>query len=207
MIRINGVDKPSTLNTQTSVSQNTYHLADNPNLYEIQRTNNFEFVVTNIDGIVRAGMVGSESSALIQNAQEVLRISVSGTNVPHYTQSPIEVSRGNNTIKYAGTPKFDSNKVTFNDYIGADTKSVLMAWQALSYNTRTQKVGLVSDYKKDCYLCEFTPDYQLVRRWILHGCWVSSISESEYNSESNEMNKISAEIIYDWAEIDVSELV
>ena len=33
-----------------------YHLADNPSLYEPQRTNNFTFIVTDIDNILRVGV-------------------------------------------------------------------------------------------------------------------------------------------------------
>lgn len=206
-IRINGIDRESTLTSKTAAPQNTYHLADNPNLYEIQRSNNFEFIVTDIDGIIRAGMTGTEASAVIANAQEILRLSVSSSSVPHFSQNAIEVKRGNNTLKYAGTPTFDDNEVVFNDYIGADDKSILMAWQALSYNTSTQKVGIATDYKKDCYLNEYSPDYQKVRGWVLHGCWISSLKEDEYNNESNEAKKIQCTITYDWAEIDTSELI
>ena len=186
----------------------TYHLADNPNMYEIQRSNNFDFIVTDIDGIVRAGMQGTEADIVrvIKNAQEVISLSVIKATIPHFSQSPIVVKRGNTTLKYAGVPEFDEGSLEVNDYIGADTKSVLMAWQNLSFNVTTGKVGLVSQYKKDCYLVEYSPDGQVVRRWRLHGCWISRLSEGEYNSENNSKKTISATIQYDRAEIDVSEL-
>lgn len=186
----------------------TYHLADNPNLFEIQRENNFEFVITDIDGIVRAGMQGTEADIIriIANAQEVISLSVTRTSVPHFTQNVIEVRRGNSVLKYAGTPTFNEGSLEVNDYIGADTKSVLMAWQNLSYNVRTEKVGLASEYKKDCYLVEYAPDGQVVRQWRLHGCWISGISEGDYSSEGNGKKTISATIQYDRAEIDVSGL-
>ena len=204
MIRLNGVDRDSTINSVSQVSHGAYVLADNPNLYEIQRTNNFEFIVTDIDNIMRAGAAGTESNAYITNAQEVLRISVNSAFIPHFTQQPIVVRRGNSVQKFAGVPEFQEGQLQLNDYIGADTKAALMAWQALSYNVRTEKVGLVSDYKKDAYLVEYTPDYQEVRRWRLHGCWISSLSEGEYNHESNEKHNITATIQYDRAEIDMS---
>ena len=187
----------------------TYHLADNTNFYEPQRTNNFEFVITDIDGIMRAGMNGDEESNVrfIKNAQEIIRLSVSRSSVPHFTQQPIEIRRGNSVLKYAGVPTFDSGTLSINDYIGADSKSVLQAWQNLSYNVKTEKVGLASEYKKDCYLIEYSPDYQVVRQWILHGCWISGISEDEYNSDGNQKKSITATIQYDRAEIDTSGLV
>ena len=206
MIRINGVDRDTTINQQALQPQGAYHLADNPNLYEIQRTNNFDFVVTDIDNILRAGAIGTEANARITNAQEVLRLSNVSAPIPHFSQGTIEVNKGNTTIKFAGVPKFQAGTVKFNDYIGADTKAALMAWQNLSYNVRTEKVGLASDYKKDAYLIEYTPDYQQVRRWILHGCWVSGLSESGYDNESNNKNTIDCTIEYDRAELDLSDI-
>ena len=206
-IRINGIDVESTINTQTANPQGTYVLADNPNLYEIQRENNFEFIVTDIDNILRAGAQGSETNARIPNAQEVLRISVVSAPIPHFTQNAIEIRRGNSVVKAAGVPTFNSGNLVVNDYIGADTKAVLMAWQNLSYNVTTEKVGLMSDYKKDAYLIEYTPDYQQVRKWRLHGCWISSLSEGEYNQENNGKHQITATIEYDRAEIDMSEVL
>lgn len=184
-----------------------YHLANNPQLFEVQRNNNFEFIVTDIDGIMRAGAIGTESNALIGNAQEVLRLSVTKSFIPHFSQAVVEVKRGNNTMKYAGVPTFDAGSLEFNDFVGADTKSVLMAWQNLTYDIRTEKVGSVAtkNYKKDCYLIEYTPDYQKVRTWIVHGCWISKLSEGEYSAEDGGKHAIQAEIQYDWAEIDLSD--
>ena len=208
MIKLNGQDRESTLNTTNAkqIATGTYHLASNPNLYEVQRTNNFEFVVTDIDNLVRAGALGTENQATILNGQEVLRLSNVSSSVPHFEQNVISVRRGNNEMKFAGTPTFSSGTVRFNNYIGADTISVLMAWQNLSYNVRTEKVGLVSDYKKDAYLIEYTPDLQEVRKWKLTGCWISNITEDEYNSENSDKKKIDVTIQYDRAEIDLTNL-
>ena len=206
-IRINGTDRESTINQNSATPMGTYHLAANTNLFEIQRTNNFEFIVTDIDGIAKAGMLGNETNGTIANAQEIIRLSVSSSSVPHFTQNAIEVKRGNSTMKFAGVPTFQAGQIKVIDYIGAATKEVLMAWQNLSYNIVTEKVGLASDYKKDCYLVEYTPDHQKVRQWKMHGCWVSELSEDEYNSESNDKKQITCKIEYDRAEIDTSEVI
>ena len=204
----------STVEVNDRESYSTYHLARHPELYEVQRTNNFEFIVTDLEGLTKVGegvntspnftTDGSLAGSGLGANSNVLRIAVSSSSVPHFSQDAIEVKRGNNTLKYAGTPKFDSHTVKFYDYIGADAKEILMAWQAKSYNTTTQKVGIASDYKKDCYLKEYTPDWQLVRSWILHGCWIGAIQEDEYDSDSNNVKKINCTINYDWAEIDYS---
>ena len=54
---------------------------------------------------------------------------------------------------------------------------------------------------------EYSPDQQLVRKWRLYGCWISSISEGDYDAESNDKKMISATIEYDKAKIDYDDLV
>lgn len=204
-IRINGVDQQTTINKASNTPHGTYHLAANPNLYEIQRSNNFEFVVMDINNILRAGMP-DEAANRIANAQEILRLSVISAPIPHFQQNAIPVKRGNSTLKFAGVPEFNSGQITVNDYIGADTKAILVAWQNLSYNVQTEKVGLVGDYKKDAYLIEYTPDMQIVRQWKLHGCWISNIDEGSYSFEDNAKHQITVTIEYDRAEIDTTSM-
>lgn len=179
----------------------TYHLGDNPTLYDPQRSNTFEFVVTGIDNLLRAGYDGTEENAYITDAQETLRLSVDSASIPMFSQSTIEIKRGNSTIKFAGTPTFDSGSITVIDYMGADTKSALMAWQALSYNVKTDRVGNAADYKKDCYLLEYTPDFsRIVRQWLLKGCFVSGLSEDAFSMNGGGDKKIiNATISYDRA--------
>lgn len=178
----------------------TYHLADNPVLYDPMRNNTFEFVVTGLDKLLRVGADGSEENAYITNAQEVLRLSVDSASIPMFTQEVIPVKRGNSTIKFAGTPSFASGSLVVNDWIGADSKSALMAWQNLSYNVKTDRVGNAADYKKDCWLIEYTPDYtKQVRQWQLKGCFISGLSEDAYSMSSDGKKTISATIEYDRA--------
>lgn len=206
-IIINGVSQDSTANTVSSIPHGTYHMADNPALYEPQRLNNFEFMVTGLGNqILKAGFDESDSNAYMTDPESVIRLSVKSTSVPHFSQSVIEVRRGNSSLKYAGVPSFSSGSIVINDYIGTDAKMALMAWQNQSYNVKTEKVGLASDYKHDCYLLEYTPDFQLVRTWKLYGCWISELSESTFDSESNSVNQITCTIQYDKAMPDTSDI-
>lgn len=206
-IRLNGVNSPSTIHEISDIPHGARHIADNPNQYEIQRSNNFMFVVPFIEDLLRPGMIGNEDNAYIPAdfAQNALRIAVNSAAVPHFTQEPIVVRKGNTQVRFAGVPTFQAGNFNFVDYIGADIADILQAWQALSYDIRTEKVGLVEDYKRDCYLCVYTPDFQLVRRYIMHGCWVSQLSEGEFSEDNNDKRMIQAQITYDWAEIDRSE--
>lgn len=200
-INLQNVDRPSTLH-EAGDRLGTYYLTDNPKYYEIQRSNNFVFYVS---GLSKAFNIANNKYAQ-DNADDVIKISVNRATVPHFTQSVIPVKRGNNTMKFAGVPEFGSGSIDLNDYIGAGTKDVLLAWQSKSYDVRTEKVGLASDYKKDAYLLEYTPDYQLVRTWKLMGCWISGLSEGEYSHDSADKHIISATIEYDKAWIDISDV-
>lgn len=176
-----------------------YHLSDNPTLYEVQRSNNFEFIVTGIDNILRVGAQPDDENAYINNASQVLRFSVVQASIPMFTQDVITIRRGNSVMKAAGVPSFSSGSLVINDFIGADGKSALMAWQNLSYNVNTEKVGNMADYKKTCFLCEYTPDYKLVRTWKMLGCFVSGLSEDSFSMEDGSKKTITATIEYDKA--------
>ena len=176
-----------------------YHLADNPALYEPQRRNNFRFLITDIDGILRPGATGENDTDSLVNAQKYIDMAVVSQTVPTFTQSVIEIRRGNSVMKAAGIPTFNEGSLVVKDYIGADTKSILMAWQNLSYNVETEKVGRMSAYKKDCYLIEYDPDYKMVHQWLLKGCWISGIQMQEYTNESGDEQSITATIQYDKA--------
>lgn len=192
----------------SAIERGAYHLATIPELVEPQRSNTFEFVITDIDGIRRAAQDDTQSET-ISNAQEVIRMSVKSASVPTFTQNPITIQRGNSTIKLPGTPTFSEGQVVVNDYIGLDGKSVLVAWQNLSYNPKTDKIGTAAAYKKTCYLLEYTPDNEkLVRQWVLQGCWVSGLTMPEFNHEQgNELRTVTATIQYDrgWMEMPDTE--
>ena len=206
MIKLNGVNVPSQINTLTADDstnpKGAYHLANNPELYQPQMTNNFMFVVTDLSNLISVG-----TTNVIENAQEYLKLSVNSATVPHFTQTAGTISRGNTTIKFAGKPEFSDEPITVIDYIGANTKDILMSWQNLSYNVETEKVGLMSDYKKDCYLIEYTPDSQKVRQWILKGCWISGMTEGAYSYDGSDKQQINVTIQYDYAYIDKSGVI
>ena len=179
----------------------TYHLADNPQLYEPARTNNFEFIVTGIDKLLYAGLneENASESDYITTGQETIRMAVVSSSVPHFELGVIDIKRGNNTMHAAGVPTFSEHTLVLNDFIGARTKSVLLAWQALAYDVQTEKVHRMSKYKKDCTLVEYSPDGEMIRYWEMKGCWISALSEGEFSNETNDKKTVTATVIYDRA--------
>lgn len=179
-----------------------YHIADNPELYEPARSNNFVLLINGLDDLIAAGIDPEYATEndFIANAQETLAISVIASSVPHFELSSIDVKEGNNTVHFAGTPTFNNQTIKCNDYIGARTKDILLAWKNLAYNVETQKVNLASNYKKTCQLVEYTPDYdEVIRVTDIYGAWCRSVTEGDFDNENNSKREVSAEIVYDYA--------
>lgn len=188
-----------------------HYLADaiktsNPKMFEPARSNNFRFYVQGLGGLLRAGYQGQESNAYLpENADETLEFSVKSVTLPTFSQGVISLRRGNAVMKAAGLPDFTDGSLVIDDFIGADGKSILMAWQNLSYNVNTQMVGYMSDYKRDCYLIEFDPNYKVVRTWKLYGCWISSIQQDGFDHDSGDKRLITATVTYDWAKMEMPD--
>lgn len=187
-----------------------YHLATRPELYEPQRENSFQFIVTGLNGLTRPGMSGDEENSDMGGdiyVQEVLKLSVVSWNgTPTFSQEEVAVQLGNSTIYFAGKPSFSEGTLTLNDYIGADDKVMLQAWQNLSYNLTENAVSSVAltNYKRTCYVVEMTPEMKEVRRYVLEGCWIKSLDFGTYTYESGGKKTVAATIRYDRAYLDVS---
>ena len=186
-----------------SNSLSAQHISANLANYEAARSGFFSLIVDNIDNIVRASYTGEHSAAAnsdkIAQAQEILKLNVVKAPVPHFSLQKQQYRRGNDVVTFAGVPEFTDGSIVVDDVVGMDTKSILMAWQGLAYNVHTRKGGRMKDYKRDCTLCEYTQDFELVRSWKLYGCWVRNITEGDFDKENDGKRQVTAEIVYDRA--------
>ena len=182
-------------NTRTDIS--AYHIAANPDLFEVQKSNAFKFIITGLDNLVNP-----ITGEVITNAADTLKQSVFSFDPPSFSQQPIEVRMGNTVSKTAGTPVFSDGTLSLHDFVGVATYDVLYACQALSFNIKTGRVGLASEYKKTAYLLEYTTDFsKIVRVWKLYGVFVSGLKKDGFDNSSNAQEvKIQCSLSYDWAE-------
>lgn len=182
-----------------------YHISADPTDYEVARTNFFTLVVHDLDGITSAEYSSSFGEATeadrFANAQDVIKLSVTSFDVPHFQLGVHEIRRGNSVVKYAGTPTWNAGSLVATDYVGIKTKDVLMAWQAKAYDVITDRGGRMKDYKHLATLYEYTPDYTEVRHWDLYGCWISNIQEDPFDITSDGDKKVTCEFQYDRAEM------
>jgi hypothetical protein len=187
------------------------HICANLASYEAARSGFFTFIVDDIDNIIRADYAGDPTEAgpndRIAHAQEYLKLNVISFPVPHNSLEVLQYRRGNEQCKFAGVPTYEAGQLVVDDVVGLDTKSILLAWKELAYNSHTRKGGRMANYKKTCTLCEYTQDYELIRTWTLYGCWISELSEDAFNKESDGKRQITATIQYDRAEFELPKSV
>lgn len=190
-----------------SNSLSAQHISTNLANYEAARTGFFSLIVDDIDNIVNAAFSGDPKDATdkdrIARAQEVLKLNVVSAPVPHFSIKKLSYTRGNDQVHFAGVPEFNSGDIKVDDVVGLDTKSILMAWQALAYNVYTRKGGRMKDYKKNATLVEYTQDFEQVRSWTLYGCFITDIKEGDFDKENDDKRQITASISYDRAEMNL----
>lgn len=154
------------------------HLA-NTATYEVQRTNNFELVISGLS--------------------DEVTLSVSSTNLPTTGNEPIELSYGNSKVKVAGQATVDDVTVVVKDVIGADIDQLLLDWRYSVYDPKTDKIGWAKNYKRQAYLYQYAPDGTHMRPWKLIGCWPSSYESSEFNYEGADKKEITLTLSVDKA--------
>ena len=194
-----------------SNSLSASHISTNLANYEAARSGFFSLLVYDIENIVKASYSGVDfgdaaDGDKLQKVQEILKLNVVQAPVPHFSLEKMSYKRGNDVVNFAGTPTFNDGEITVDDVVGLDTKSILMAWQGLAYNVHTRKGGRMKDYKKEATLIEYTQDFEQIRSWKLHGCWISNITEDNFNKEQDGKRQIRATIVYDRAEMVMPEV-
>jgi hypothetical protein len=191
-------------------SLDAQHISTNLANYEAARTGFFSLIVDDLDNIIKATYTGDHAAApasdKIAKAQEALKLNVLTADVPHFELETLQYKRGNEVVKFAGVPTFNSGSVKVDDVVGIKTKDILMAWQGLAYNVHTRKGGRMKDYKKNCTLIEYTQDFQQIRSWTLYGCWISGLEEGDFDKENDGKRQITAKIEYDRAVVSQNAL-
>ncbi len=192
-----------------STAEISASISENLSSYEAARSGFFILVVDGLDDLLKPNYRGeaenAEDSDRIKKAQETLKLSVTKCPVPHFEIATNEYRRGNDVVKFAGIPTWNGGTITVADYIGLDTKSLLMSWLYKAYNPHTRKGGRMKDYKKTATLCEYTQDYELIRTWTIEGMFITKITEDDFDKENDGPRKLNVEFVFDRATVDLPD--
>ena len=192
-----------------STAEISASISENLSSYEAARSGFFILVVDGLDELLKPNYRGeaenAEDSDRIKKAQETLKLSVTKCPVPHFEIATNEYRRGNDVVKFAGVPTWNGGTITVADYVGLDTKSLLMSWLYKAYNPHTRKGGRMKDYKKTATLCEYTQDYELIRTWTIEGMFITKITEDDFDKENDGPRKLNVEFVFDRATVDLPD--
>lgn len=149
------------------------HLASDG--YEVQRTNNFEIVISGIGELT--GNV---------NDTRTITLAIESGFLPSEESSSQELNYSNTLVKVAGTTTYSGGSLVVKDVISEneDIEAIIIAWRKAVYDPDTDKVGLAFNYKKDARVIQYAPDGTMTRTWKLLGVWPRSVNYGnlEYGS-------------------------
>ena len=157
------------LNKALDNDLNTAHISAGLDMYEAARSGFFVFQPANADDDVlkiiaeKLKEFNTESEFDSKKIQELMKLNVTKAKVPHFSVEVLKYRRGNEEVKFAGVPTFESGSISIDDIVGVDTKSIIEAWLELAYDLKTRTGGRMYEYKMDCNLIEYTQDYRPIR--------------------------------------------
>lgn len=201
-------DKDLTGYNDLSETNGARHITEHLEDYEVARSGFFQLEIDAFtDGgnsyLVRPDWGGDEADKannLITNGSDVIRLSVDSTTVPHFQVSDIAIERGNTIVHFAGKPSWNGGRIVCKDFVGMHTKEVLMAWQRLTYDPITDRGGVAIKYKRNCFLTEYTQDFQPIRKWQIIGMFPTNVDEGDFDrTKGEEARSITVDFVYDRA--------
>ena len=157
--------------------------------YEVQRTNNFRFIVD----------LSEFSNNTTSSSGDIIELACDSTGLPTVSNDPIELDYGNSQIKVAGKATTDDITVAVKDFIEPDVENILWQWRMKVYNPKTGKVGWANNYKRTCMIVQYGPNGEVLRKWQCDGCWPTSLDLGELDYSSGDKKQISMNLSVDTA--------
>jgi len=153
------------------------HFATDVN-YEIQRTNHFEVIIPDLNYI---------------------HLLVEDVKIPSININTIDLKQGNDTVKVASDPSFDSGDLVIKDAIGVDAERELEQWFHMVYDPHTGEMGLAADYKKTVRLVQWSPDHSVRRAWKCYGVFPTTFDPGGLSNTSPDKKTLSMTLSVDRA--------
>lgn len=132
---------------------------------------NFEIRIYGIDG-------GSPT----ENA-DLLTLSTAEIGEIQEEQDVITVHYGNGQVKFPSKVSFSDVDWTLNCYCSPNVLQALRDWRQQVYNTRTEKMGLPSQYMRTVYFIKYSGDGAVRDVIKAPGVWIKGLSNGAMDQE------------------------
>lgn len=122
---------------------------------------------------------------------------VTSTSRPSAKINSVEIPFLNTSTYVAGRFTWEELRVTFKDPIGPSASQALMEWFRLHAESVTGRMGYAASYKKDVELELLDPSGVVVEKWILQGCFLTSLNFKDLDYSRDEIATIDASLRMD----------
>ena len=134
------------------------------------------------------------------NWESLVSLHVDTSALPTYTFEEVEALTINGRSYFAGAATFESMSITSKDLIDGKTARGWLKWSKLIYDVQTGRLGLASDYKRQCFVYQYAPNGWNQRKWIFDGMWPQTINFGTLDlSATTTINMIEVTLRYDKA--------
>jgi len=122
---------------------------------------------------------------------------VFSTSRPAAKIKSVEIPFLNTKTYVAGQFEWEEMKVQFKDPIGPSASQALMEWFRLHAESVTGRMGYAAGYKKDIELEMLDPTGVVDEKWIIQGCFLTSLNFGDLNYSQDELATIDASLRMD----------
>ena len=122
---------------------------------------------------------------------------VESTARPQITINPVEIPFLNTSTYVAGRFTWNIINVTYRDPIGPSAAQALMEWVRLHAESVTGRMGYAAGYKKNIFLEMLDPTGVVVEKWILQGCFLTSLNFGDLDYSREDLATIDASLRMD----------
>jgi hypothetical protein len=116
---------------------------------------------------------------------------------PSITISPVAIPFLNTETYVAGRFTWGTIDVTFRDPIGPSASQALMEWVRLCAESVTGRMGYAAGYKKPVDLEMLDPTGVVIEKWLLEGCFLSSVNFGSLAYNTDALATVSATLRMD----------
>ena len=109
---------------------------------------------------------------------------------PNAKINATEIPFLNTSTWVAGRFIWEELRVTFKDPIGPSASQALMEWFRLHAESVTGRMGYAAGYKKDVELEMLDPTGVVVEKWILQGCFITTLNFGDLDYSRDELSTI-----------------
>lgn len=160
--------------------------------YEVQRQNNFRFIID----------LSEISNGTSLSSGDIIELACDTASLPNVQNEATELNYGNSTVKVAGMTSVDDVTVAVKDFIEPDVEQILWNWRLKVYNPQTGKIGWATNYKKSATIVQYGPNGECLRKWHLDGVWPTSLDLGDMDYSSADKKQISMTLSVDNAYIE-----